>query len=52
MPHDFLLISGDDNITISLYTIGTKDAFYVLANAYPEVYKMMKAFAFCKSIQN
>jgi 4-hydroxy-tetrahydrodipicolinate synthase len=46
MPKDFLLISGDDLLTVPLYSIGGKGVISVLANAYPIVFKKMKEFAF------
>jgi 4-hydroxy-tetrahydrodipicolinate synthase len=46
MPKDFLLISGDDMITIPLYSIGGKGVISVLANAFPVIFKKMKEFAF------
>lgn len=46
MPKDFLLISGDDLLTVPLYSIGAKGVISVLANAYPVVFKKMKEHAF------
>jgi 4-hydroxy-tetrahydrodipicolinate synthase len=46
MPKDFLLISGDDLLTVPLYSIGAKGVISVLANAYPVVFKKMKDHAF------
>lgn len=46
MPKDFLLISGDDLLTVPLYAIGGKGVISVLANALPIPFKKMKAFAF------
>jgi 4-hydroxy-tetrahydrodipicolinate synthase len=46
MPKDFLLISGDDMLTVPLYSIGAKGVISVLANAYPDVFRRMKEFAF------
>lgn len=45
-PADFLLISGDDLMTVALYAIGAKGVISVLANAWPLVFKKMKEFAF------
>ncbi len=45
-PKDFLLISGDDLLTVALYAIGAKGVISVLANAWPLVFKKMKEFAF------
>jgi 4-hydroxy-tetrahydrodipicolinate synthase len=39
---DFLLISGDDMLTIPLYAIGGKGVISVLANAFPVVFRKMK----------
>ncbi len=46
MPKDFLLISGDDMLTVPLYSIGAKGVISVLANAYADVFKNIKEFAF------
>lgn len=46
MPKDFLLTSGDDLLSVPLYSIGGKGVISVLANAYPVVFKKMKEFAF------
>ncbi len=46
MPRDFLLISGDDMLTVPLYAIGGRGVISVLANAYPAVFRKMKEFAF------
>ena len=46
MPKDFLLISGDDLLTVALYAIGAKGVISVLANAYPVVFRKMKEAAF------
>jgi 4-hydroxy-tetrahydrodipicolinate synthase len=46
MPKEFLLISGDDMLTVPLYAIGAKGVISVLANAYPTVFKKMKEFSF------
>lgn len=46
MPKDFLLISGDDLLTVPLYSIGAKGVISVLANAFPVIFKKMKDFAF------
>jgi 4-hydroxy-tetrahydrodipicolinate synthase len=49
MPKDFLLISGDDMLTVPLYSIGAKGVISVLANAYPVVFRKMKEHAFAGS---
>ena len=46
MPKDFLVISGDDMLTVPLYAIGAKGVISVLANAYPVTFRKMKEFAF------
>jgi 4-hydroxy-tetrahydrodipicolinate synthase len=46
MPQDFLLISGDDMLTVPLYSIGAKGVISVLANAFGDVFKNMKDYAF------
>ncbi|MEQ8244832.1 4-hydroxy-tetrahydrodipicolinate synthase [Fulvivirga sp.] len=45
-PEDFLLISGDDMLTVPLYSIGAKGVISVLANAFSDVFKEMKGHAF------
>jgi 4-hydroxy-tetrahydrodipicolinate synthase len=51
MPKDFLLISGDDLLTVPLYAIGGKGVISVLANALPIPFKKMKEFAFAGNYQ-
>lgn len=46
MPKDFLLVSGDDMFTASLYALGGKGVISVLANAYPVIFRKMKEFSF------
>jgi len=41
-PSDFMLISGDDLLTLPLYAIGAVGVISVLANAFPLVFKAMK----------
>lgn len=43
---DFLLISGDDMLTVPLYSIGAKGVISVLANALPTLFRKMKDHAF------
>lgn len=50
-PKDFLLISGDDMLTVPLYSIGAKGVISVLANALPLVFKKMKEHAFAKQYE-
>ncbi len=45
-PKDFLLISGDDMLTVPMYALGGKGVISVLANAYPTIFKKMKEFSF------
>lgn len=45
-PKDFLLISGDDMLTVPLYSIGGKGVISVLANAFPVIFRKMKDYAF------
>jgi 4-hydroxy-tetrahydrodipicolinate synthase len=45
-PKDFMLISGDDMLTLALYATGGVGVISVLANAYPLVFKKIKDFAF------
>jgi 4-hydroxy-tetrahydrodipicolinate synthase len=45
-PADFLLMSGDDMLTVALYALGAKGVISVLANALPAVFKKMKEHAF------
>jgi len=44
-PGDFLLISGDDMVTVALYAMGASGVISVLANAYPETFRRMKEYA-------
>lgn len=45
-PKDFMLISGDDLLSIALYSIGGVGVISVLANAYPSMFSRIKNFAF------
>lgn len=45
-PKDFLLISGDDMLTVTLYALGGKGVISVLANPFPVIFRKMKEFAF------
>jgi 4-hydroxy-tetrahydrodipicolinate synthase len=38
-PEEFLLISGDDMLTLPIFSIGGEGVISVLANAYPEVFR-------------
>ena len=44
-PKDFMLISGDDMMTVSLYAMGGKGVISVLANAYPTLFRKVKTNA-------
>lgn len=46
LKSDFIVISGDDLLTVPLYSLGAKGVISVLANAYPDVFKKMKSFSF------
>ncbi len=41
-PPDFMLISGDDLLTVPLYSVGAVGVISVLANAFPVIFKKMK----------
>ena len=45
-PKDFLLLSGDDMWTSTLYAMGGQGVISVLANAFPVVFKKIKESAF------
>jgi 4-hydroxy-tetrahydrodipicolinate synthase len=45
-PKEFLLISGDDMLTVPMYAIGGVGVISVLANAFPQPFKKMKEFSF------
>ena len=44
-PKDFLVISGDDSITLPLIGAGADGVISVLANAYPKIFSDMVRFA-------
>nr|MCU0367387.1 4-hydroxy-tetrahydrodipicolinate synthase [Cyclobacteriaceae bacterium] len=41
-PADFMLISGDDMLTLAMYVLGGAGVISVLANALPQVFKKIK----------
>lgn len=43
-PRDFILLSGDDMLTLPLYCLGSRGVISVLANAIPGVFAKMKKF--------
>ncbi|GAA0894072.1 4-hydroxy-tetrahydrodipicolinate synthase [Fulvivirga kasyanovii] len=45
-PEDFMLISGDDMLTVPLYAIGSVGVISVLANGFADIFKEMKDAAF------
>ena len=45
-PKDFMLISGDDLLTVPLYAIGAVGVISVLANALPVIFKKIKEYSF------
>ena len=45
-PDNFMLISGDDMLTVPLYSMGAVGVISVLANAFADVFKRMKDAAF------
>ncbi len=44
-PKNFMLISGDDMLTLPIYSIGGAGVISVLANAYPTIFKKIKEFS-------
>lgn len=44
-PKDFMLISGDDMLTVPIYSIGGVGVISVLANAYPLAFKKITSAA-------
>ncbi len=43
-PEDFMLISGDDLLTVPLYSIGAVGVISVLANAFADIFKSIKEY--------
>lgn len=50
-PKDFMMISGDDMLTVPLYAIGGKGVISVLANAFPQTFKKIKENVAAGNIQ-
>lgn len=46
LKSDFMVISGDDLLTVPLYSLGAKGVISVLANAYPDIFRKMKNYSF------
>ena len=44
-PTDFMLISGDDMLSVPLYSIGAVGVISVLANAFPIIFKKIKEYS-------
>jgi len=49
-PSDFLLISGDDLLTLPIYSIGGAGVISVLANALPKVFLKIKENALAENL--
>jgi 4-hydroxy-tetrahydrodipicolinate synthase len=45
-PADFMLFSGDDLLTLAIYSLGGKGVISVLANSFPIIFKKIKEYAF------
>ncbi len=50
-PTDFMLISGDDLLTVPLISVGAEGVISVLANAFPEKYCQMVQLALNNNFQ-
>lgn len=50
-PAAFMLLSGDDMLTLPIYSIGGVGVISVLANAFPLIFKKMKEHAFAGEYQ-
>ncbi|CAA9226862.1 MAG: 4-hydroxy-tetrahydrodipicolinate synthase [uncultured Adhaeribacter sp.] len=50
-PSDFMLISGDDLLTIPLIAVGAAGVISVLANAYPEKFSRLTRLALSNNFQ-
>ncbi|HEY4655717.1 MAG TPA: 4-hydroxy-tetrahydrodipicolinate synthase [Cyclobacteriaceae bacterium] len=50
-PKDFILLSGDDMLSVPLYSIGAKGVISVLANALPAIFARMKKFVWANQFE-
>lgn len=50
-PKDFMLISGDDLLTVPLMSVGGVGVISVLANAYPTIFSLITKAAFQKDFK-
>jgi 4-hydroxy-tetrahydrodipicolinate synthase len=50
-PKDFILLSGDDMLSVPLYSIGAKGVISVLANALPTIFARMKKFVWANQFE-
>lgn len=44
-PDDFIVISGEDTLTLPMISVGAKGVISVIAQAYPQLYSDMVSFA-------
>lgn len=51
-PQDFLLISGDDMLTVPMISVGAEGVISVLANAFPQQFAAMVAAARAHNFQD
>jgi 4-hydroxy-tetrahydrodipicolinate synthase len=51
-PDNFLIISGDDNLTLPLIASGADGVISVVANAYPKDFSDMVRFALVHDLKN
>jgi 4-hydroxy-tetrahydrodipicolinate synthase len=50
-PKDFVLLSGEDMISLPLYSIGAKGVISVLANALPRIFANLKTYVFANQFE-
>ena len=50
-PEDFMVISGDDGITLPMIACGAEGVISVIANAYPQSYSTMVRFCLMGNYQ-